>query len=232
MKKSAAILFFYALTHLISAQPVGQDAQYNLNSVGGAANNFRSFDNRYTGVIGSPFLLSYWQTGEMVFKNDKKLGNIPLKYDNYRKELMVKRPQGDSVFVNMAGVKEFMLGNSKFSRLAFGNEEDAKLYGDVFFEMMFEGKVKWLLWHKKTLQKANFQGAYNAGKTSDELTNEKVYFIQKADKSVVKIKLTQKSVTEALSDQSAKIKWYFTQEKPDLKKPIDFLKLLKFYESL
>ncbi|RZL11726.1 MAG: hypothetical protein EOO62_12115 [Hymenobacter sp.] len=68
-----------------------------------------AFSNRDETLLGSPMLYAGWQPGELLLAGNQHATAVPLKYDLYRQELRVRRPQGDSVLLPMRQVREFRL---------------------------------------------------------------------------------------------------------------------------
>ena len=90
---------------------------------------------------------------------------------------------------------------------------------------MYEGKTALLIRYDKTIQKASYQGAYNANRPYDELQDEKNYYLRKPDQTFIKTKLNKKQLLEHLTATPELKKWVDT-EKLDLKKEADVVRLL------
>jgi hypothetical protein len=194
------ISFLMCLVAQAQTSPTGQDAEQNLTNVG--TNNLstvvRLFDNRYQGMRGSPYLLNYWTPADITFANNKTEKDVPIKYDVHANQLMMRRPQGDSVVIVSPVVSSFQLKdvnngkNRVFSRFSDAKTDDSSLKEELL-EVLHEGKTALLIRYDKTIQKASYQGAYNANRTYDELEDEKSYYLRKADQTFVKTKLNKKT---------------------------------------
>lgn len=68
-----------------------------------------SYDLRGKDIRGNAFLVPYWTPGEILLTGNRKSIQVPIKYDLYRQQLRVRRPQGDSILVPVNQVKEFRL---------------------------------------------------------------------------------------------------------------------------
>lgn len=238
--KRSLLIFIHSLVLCLVAQaqtrPTGPEAEQNLNTLG--ANNastvVRSFDNRYQGMRGSPYLFNHWIPADITYANNKTQTDVPVKYDVYANQLVMRRPQGDSVVI-VSLVSGFLLKdvnsgkNRVFSRFKDTPTNDPSLK-EEFLEVLYEGKTALLVRYDKTLLKASYQGAYNANRPYDELQDEKSYYLRKPDQTLVKTKLNKKQLLEHLGATAELKKWVDT-EKLDLKKEADAVRLLKEWEK-
>jgi len=237
--KQYLFIYFLVLYCVAQAQnrPTGHEAEQNMATVG--ANNsstvVRSFDNRYQGMRGSPYLLSHWINADITYVNNKTQMDIPVKYDVYANQLVMRRPQGDSVVIVSPTVSSFLLKdinsskNRRFTRFKDAQTDDSSLKEELL-EVLYEGKTALLIRYDKTILKASYQGGYNANRPYDELQDEKNYYLRKPDQTFVKTRLNKKQLLEHLNATADLKKWVDT-EKLDLKKEADVVRLLAEYEK-
>jgi hypothetical protein len=217
-------------------KPTGYEAEQNMATVGtnNSSTVVRSFDNRYQGMRGSPYLLSNWTPADITYANNKTATDVLVKYDVYSNQLVMRRPQGDSVVI-ISPVSGFLLKdvssgkNRVFSRFNDAKTDDPSLKEELL-EVLYEGKTALLIRYDKTIQKASYQGAYSANRPYDELQDEKNYYLRKPDQTFVKTKLNKKQLLDHLTATAALKKWVDT-EKLDLKKEADVVRLLKEWEK-
>jgi hypothetical protein len=233
------VFFPWLATLSLSAQtqPSGYDAQQNMNAVGaGGVTAVRAFDNRYEGVHGSPYLFPYWCNADIELAGNQVHADVPVKYDVYLNQLVMRRPQGDSVVILPGLVAGFVMKdvisgkNHVFRCFTNAKTDDATLKYE-YFEVLHNGAVVLLTRYDRKLVKASYQGAYNAGRPFDELMPEKSHYLKKADGTFVKLKLGKKALLEHLEkpDEAEKI---IKSQKLDLKKEADAVKLLEACEKL
>jgi hypothetical protein len=231
-------IHFFVLCFVAQAQnrPTGSEAEENLNTVGANSSPVvRSFDTRYQGMRGSPYLLSQWIQADITYANNKTQTDVPVKYDVYANQLMMRRPQGDSVVIIAPKVNGFLLKdvnsgkNRVFSLFKDAKTDDPSLKEELL-EVLYEGKTALLIRYDKMLIKASYQGAYSANRPYDELQDEKSYYLRKPDQTLVKTKLNKKQLLEHLSAGAELKKWVDT-EKLDLKKEADVIRLLREWEK-
>lgn len=217
--------------------PAGFDAQSNLNAIAGAAGNgavVRSFDNRYEGLKGSPLLIEQWIPGEVELNNGNRIINVAIKYDVMGHQLYLKTPKNDSVRLNESHVKQFVLnGNDAKQTFMRGADlnADASLKTNLM-RVIYQGKYSLVQVPKKTFQKANYQGAYNAGIRYDEILDESAYYLLRPDGTSEKIKLNRKSVVGALGSVANRVEEYAKTNRVDFKTEADLTKLLTFASTL
>ena len=48
---------------------------------------------------GSPYLFDQWIRADITFDNKKTEKDLPVKYDVYANQLLLRRPQGESVVI-------------------------------------------------------------------------------------------------------------------------------------
>jgi hypothetical protein len=213
----------------------GFDNQVNIDAIGGGGNSKvgRTFDNRYEGVKGTPYLHTKWTKGTVKYK-DGTFSNGSFKVDAYGSNLLALLSSGDSVILMPRIVEEVKLtaenGDTQIFRMFVLNASQPV---GSYVAVVYDGQTKLLLNTKKNLLQADFKGGYSAGRTYDEFTNTESYFIQHANGQPVKInKLNKRNVLSALTLHNAQAKSYVEENKLDLQKESDVIKLLTYYDTL
>lgn len=235
-----AVIFSCSIAQVALAQALsGMDAQTNINTLGNNDLNgiVRKFDTRYQGIMGSPFLFNYWNTGSITLANGKLITNVPLKIDLYGNQVIAKRQSGDSIIVNSNTIQKVLLTDvitgkkyafHKLSTLTGQNSSLQEIYVDV----LHEGKYILVAERKKKLVKADYEGAYSTGKAYDEFINEASYFVKKPDQSMDKIKLTKKSIIDLFPDHQQALKSFIAKESIDFKNEGQVAQIFQYYETL
>jgi hypothetical protein len=240
MNYSTKIFSVVALSLLIfrftsfAQQPSGQDAFVNALNLGGQGSVARTWDNRYEGVRGTPYLKNVWQNAQITSVEGKVYSNVPLKYDVYSNLLAVKNSKGDSISSETAYMKEFTwigTGMTFVKEPLLDNTTDIKNFSR-FYQQLFKGNKTTLLKNfRKELLKADYQGGYSANRRYDELIDEVDYFLKKGNQ-IEKIKLNEKNVLKFTFDKEKEVKDFLKKQKLNLKNEADVIKLLQFYETL
>jgi hypothetical protein len=182
-------------------------------------------------------VLPYWCSTEIVFKDGRRFKEVPLKYDVYQNQVVIKRPQGDSVILNPVPISHFTLQDGvsgkayMFKKFPLPPGDQVRLK-DRFLQVIQEGNTSLVVSRGKAIVKANYKGAYNAGRTYDELIDDTQYYLLRPDGSLVGIRLNRKSVLEGFARHQAEIKAYAQQENIDFKDENAVGKLVAYANSL
>ena len=175
-----------------------------------------TFNNGYTrppaetGVVkGRFYLLPSWAPAEVLLTGNQKLIAVPLKYDLFRQELRVRRPQGDSVVVPLARVQEFRLPQPAGSARRFLCFPAAALptgVGESCGEVLADGPQVQLLKlrHSEVVTRADQGGSYASNTMSKQYEEKAAYYLRwPADGHFTAVKPKRSSLEQALAGQPA-----------------------------
>lgn len=212
----------------------GNRNKENLRQVfqGGQSGMVGTFDGRYAGVKGTPFLLEDWTTGYVMLKDSTVYNGLEIKYDVMGENVAVLLDNNQKPTLITKGlVKSFTLDYLGTTRtfIALGAKEiKNEPLPTGFYELIGDGKTKWLLKHKKEILSADFKGAYSANQPSDRIVDSKpINYILTEDGNIYEVKRKAKSIEEALGKDKG-IADYIKKNNIDLKQ-IDGIKLLMSY---
>lgn len=196
-----------------------------------------TFDSRYEGLKGSPFFISEWISGQMAFVDGKVFNEIPLKYNAYTKELMMKRQSGDSLIVFPYQVQSFTINDpvtkANFTFKRYPKAQTPKYdMREVYFLVLYEGKTSLLKLVKKDLKKADYKDPYSNNVRYDTYEDANEYYLLKNDEKLAKVKRNKKSVMEALADKESSLQEFVTVQKLTFKTEADFVRIVSKYNSL
>lgn len=185
---------------------LGRDKSNNFN------NGYSLAPAEANTIQGSPFLLPRWETATLrLAPAERPPVTVPLKYDVYRQELRVRRPQGDSVVVPLAQVREFSLtvpgGVMPTRRFVCypAATLPAELSGAAA-EVLVDGTHAQLLKfvRKAIVKQAAQGGGYASSSSIDVLEEQQAYFLRwPADGHLMPIRLKRASLEQALAGQPA-----------------------------
>jgi len=239
MKKILIFAFLTASCTSLLAQT--ENANNLIRDVDGRLNmgtyTTSSFDSRYEGLKGSPFFISEWISGEMAFVDGRVFKEVPLKYNAYSKELVMKRPGGDSIIVFPYQVNSFIINdpvtkaNFEFKRYPSAHTSKYDMC-DLYFLTLYQGKTSLVKLISKTLKKADYKDPYSNNVRYDTFEDANEYFLLKSDGSLTKIKKNKKSVLGALSDKEEALKALMEQEKLDIKTERDLVIAVAKYNAI
>jgi len=195
-----------------------------------------TIDNRYEGLVGSPYFSPEWLNGQIMMLGGKTYTNVPVKFDAYRQALILLRPKqgNDSIIIDRPTVLGFQLENKLGESYLFRRYPGAKFsekdVADGYFMVLYEGKTALLKRVAKTIQGADYKGGYSNGARFDSFNNATSYYLLKPDQTLTRIKLTKKSLLDALADKRDALKRL--ADTLDLRTEADAATLVKQYDSL
>jgi hypothetical protein len=171
------------------------------------------FNNGYTLVPpdanlvhGNPFLQAGWQSASVQVLGSASPLLTTLRYDVYRQEVRVRRPQGDSIVVPLNRLKEFTLTSSGRRFVCY---PAATLPADVkgaCAEVLADGTRLQLLkfWHKELVKQPAENTSYGSNITMDVLETTSRYYLRwPSDGRLVAVRLKRSSLEQALAGQPA-----------------------------
>lgn len=158
-------------------------------------------------IKGSPFLLPYWSPASLQLAAGGVATPATLKYDVYRQELRVKRPQGDSILVPLNKVKDFTITASGTPR-RFVCYPAATLPPDAgggCAEVLANGTHAQFLKfvRKEVVKQAGESSSYASASTVNVLETQTSYYLRWADGHFAPLRLKRASLEQALAGQSA-----------------------------
>ncbi len=198
----------------------------------------RRIDNRYEGVQGTPYFLNDWVIGRIDMMNGQQYDKVPIKYDAHNQNLVLRRDTSrDSIIVSPNYVKQFVLRADDGAEWLFRrypmvkvNDNDLK---NGYFIVLYEGKTSLLKRVSKTFKKADYKDPYSTNVRYDTYKNDFAYYLLRPDNTLTKVKkMSKKSLFDALNDKGANFEAFAMQEKLDFNSDTDFVRVVKYYDSL
>ncbi|GAB3896250.1 hypothetical protein [Spirosoma agri] len=197
-----------------------------------------TIDHRYEGLRGTPYFLPTWNKGKIEMAGGQSYTEVPIKFDAFRQHLLLLRTWvgNDSIIINAEQVKSFQLrdevGHSYlFRRFPTAKTDDESLK-EGYFMVLYEGKTALLKRVLKRFKQADYKNTYSNDTRYDSFNDAFSYYLLKPDQTLVKVKLTQKALLDALSDQKDALKAFMEQHDLTLKAEADAVSLVKQYDSL
>ncbi|RTQ52168.1 hypothetical protein EJV47_03845 [Hymenobacter gummosus] len=229
----ACLLTLPALAQQTSA-PAQQQNFNKTNITPGEFQAYNTFDHRYDGLVGTPYLQKGWTPAKVKLADKRELVGAPARYDVYRRVLVVQPYAGkkDSVWLDVTRMSEFTLlpavpGQPERLFVPFASAPDAEKKA-AFVEVLYQGTSGHALLKlpRKVMVKANYQGGYAADRRFDELVDRSEYYLRRPDGSAVEVKLSQKSLAGAAPTLAA-----LGQTKRNIKTEQDAVEALRAAEA-
>lgn len=197
-----------------------------------------TIDHRYEGLRGSPYFLTDWNKGQIEMMAGQHYKDVPIKFDAYRQQLLLLRTWvgSDSIIVNASQVKSFQFGNKDgqfyvFRRFPEAKTDDLTLR-EGYYLVLYQGKSALLKRIVKTFKKADYKDAYSTDTRYDEFRSAFSYYLLKSDQTLVKVKLSDKALADALGDHKDELKAFSKDQNLTVKTEADGIQLVKKYDSL
>lgn len=237
--KAYIIFLFTLFTSYCAAQtvpdPEGYEAKVNLQELGSASStgHVQTFDNRYEGTKGTPYVFESWYPGEIFLKSKSKVLVKEMNYNCFDNELVYLDPASKAVMmINRFTVDLFYIMNGSDTLLfvPIDPENDGEF---IFAQVLYkEGSMVYKQYQKEFIR-ANYEGGYSADRKYDEFADKSaIYFAKQNDTKIYKAKKSKKQMLGAFPDMEDQLSSYIKAEKLDLKDENDVVKLLKYYDSL
>lgn len=195
-----------------------------------------TIDHRYEGLKGSPYFLPTWSEGEIDMVNGQHYTNVPIKFDAFRQYLILLRNRAgqDSIVVSADQVKSFQLHNANGTTYLFKHLPDAKTDDENLKEgyllTLCQGETSLFKRITKTFKRADFKDPYSNDVRYDSFKEATAYYLLKPDQTLVKVKLSKKSLMDALGNPN-NLKTFVDQQKLSLKTEEEAIALMKQYNS-
>jgi hypothetical protein len=238
MKPYILILLTLITTNCIAQtvpDPTGYEAKENLRELGSVSGtgSVRTFDNRYEGTKGTPYVFETWFPGEVFLKSKKKILVKELNYNCFDNELVYLDPATKVIrLINRYTVDLFYIKNGSDTLLFAPIEPDND--GEFLFaQVLYKGGSVVYKLYQKEFVRANYEGGYSADRKYDQFADKSdFYFSKQDDPQFYKVKKSKKQILSVFPDAKDEISSYIKAEKLDLKREEDVVKLLKYYDSL
>jgi len=230
------ILICLSFGELKAQQKPANESQSNLNELGtGRTNLVTTFDNRYQGITGSPYLRENWNKGELQFQK-RLVNNVHLKYDIYASSLFIK--DAEKVVMISLVSDDWQYFNielrdkrvMKFKRITYENPKNRKSESAIF-EMLVEGPASMVKKRVKILDKADYQGGYSANEYQDEFEDREYLFILLNGKGY-RFKGKEKNLLKILSDRQDQISKYIKNEDLNVGDEWNMRRVIRYYNTL
>jgi hypothetical protein len=214
------------------------ESQRNLDAVskGGTQSMVRTFDNRYEGVRGTPYLYPKFYLADVWLVNSKEPKKLPVRYNVHLSELEFQI-QGKIQAIPLANLKQFVLTDEQLENrlflvtslaLADGSQTES-----ILVEKLYEDGCLLYKESMKRLVEANYEGAYSPNRRADEFRDRDRYYLRtQAEGTFTKIRISRGQVLKTLQDQKDALKRYIRQEAMRMDSESDLLEILAYYDQL
>ncbi len=241
MDIKVAILSVLLATHALAFAQPDQSmvrTEENLRNISRSAGFVMTtnMDELYEGIKGTPYLFDDWKQGNIYLNDNTYINDVNIKYNIYTDDVLyLNSTSGDSLIIDRSVIKSFEINDDNSGNMLLFREISLradKKERNTFIKVIYEDKSKFIIKYTKTFIKADYKGAYSAGRKYDEYVDDYQYYIITNPDNPSKVKLNRKSVVKALSDREDKILAYMNEHNLNLDNEDDIIELMKYYDSL
>lgn len=192
-----------------------------------------TFDTRYEGVVGTPFLYDDWQKGAVLIGNTTDALPVMLNYDCVNGQLVIRMDDGSPASLPVEHVRAFIIMDSAApDSLVFFVSDLNEKGSKSFFQVLYNEKTILYQYLKKHFKAADYQRAYNPNRRFDSFEWDNQLYIKQNSGSLQKVRLNSKAITNLLNDKSPQLKGYITEHNLRFNDTGDLISLLRFYDTL
>jgi len=184
--------------------------------------------SKYSEIKGKIFFNDEWSLGYVKLLSGKVSTGYLLKYDEL--EDMPVYSLNDEIYSFTDKISEFGFKNNQEQTVIFRNgfRKTSLTDENSFFEILLDDNFKFL---KKSIKNVIEEREYNAATVTKKITSNSFYYIVDDTGSIFQVKKDIKSILSVLYKKPESILSYIKENKLDLKKDKDVVKLISFYAS-
>lgn len=229
MKIILLLLSFILLSPKITAQV----DEYTGKTLISATTIYTTNEKDYT---GSPLLKESFKNGIFTFKNGTRSKIVPINYDSHKNQVLFIEDDQIKVLntTNIAGF-QFIINkpNEINEQFAYAIKiKGADIPANVPLQVLYNGKVKLLIYHHTHLLKGNSRDPYT-GHITDRYFTKEDYYLVKPDGTFKNTKLNLKNIVRDLEKSYRKeLNTYIRKNSLSRKSTSDVIELLSFYDTL
>ncbi|MBC6110254.1 hypothetical protein ACFOG5_15585 [Pedobacter fastidiosus] len=184
--------------------------------------------SKYLEIKGKIFFNDEWSLGYVKITSGKIYSGYLLKYDEFE-DLPVYSIH-DDIYSFIDKISEFGFKSDQNQSLVFRNgyKKTSLTSEDSFFQVLLDGDFKFL---KKSIKNIIEDREYNTAIVTKKITSNTFYFIVDDVGMIFQVKKDEKSILSVLYKKPEITLSYIRENKLDLKKDKDVVKLISFYAS-
>ena len=208
----------------IVSQKSGQTNQPDSLFDNQALYNGKIWRNLYYLVMEDQFLFSKEYLQGIVTIKGKTFGNVQLKYDIFKDEILTPIDSGRILQINKEMIDSFSLSFQGRKYQFIKMKEDTSKLSESFYNVLYNGKTSLLLKYAKKIDKLSVEGKYDKFYQINKIfivLNDKLYPVTgKAD------------LFKILPDEKSKIKDFMKTNKLRIseKEPESFIPVIRFHD--
>ena len=181
-------------------------------------------------IAGNPYLDKEFKKGKLVSKVNLKFPEIPLRYNVYTDKIEYKAPDGTIYALkDQNKIATYQIGDKTFIYSPYYAKKNKIEAG--YFQVLVPGKVTGLVRYKVYLIQATPERPYTPAKP-EHFSDITKYFYVKSGKNPAEPVTNAKSFILLFPEHKKELSRFIKTEKIHLQKEADFVKLVRYYNSL
>ncbi len=146
------LLLLAPMAGLAQQSAIGNQQMTNAAGTSYAPNDnvMRTFDNRFEGTIGSPYLINEWMPAEIVDKQGNRYADVLIRYNVLDDNIAVVAGEGGSIDIAREEIAEFSIFDyvATYRFLAIPSPKGPK-HPDMFCHVLLDGDCQVLVRRRK-----------------------------------------------------------------------------------
>ena len=193
----------------------------------------QTFDTRYEGVKGSPYLYEEWKKGAVLLAGTTEPLPALLNYDCVNGQLLVRMPDGQPASLPVEAVNAFLIStDDRDDEWAFFVSDVSEKGGKTFYQVIYNEKTVLYKHLKKHFKPADYQRAYSPNRRYDEFEWDNQLYLKRENEIPEKIKLNAKAIISHFPDKSKELQDFISAGKLKFKSDEDLIRIIAYYDSL
>lgn len=185
---------------------------------------------QYTDIKGSPFLFDEWMKAELILKNNSRIKDVQLKFDNYLNKFIINK--NDTAYEISPSIKEirFYPSGDTLSAIVFKNgfSINDNIKANSYLQVLSEGKITLLKYSKKDMEEYTEYGDATKYK---RFVERSLYFIY-SNGSYRLVTLSKKNLQEISSEKWNEVSQYMNQHGLNGKDEKSWKQAIDYYNAL
>lgn len=235
----AAIVYHFSQAQVAQAESESSvhtnmktDREILLLNIQGVSASTLAFDNQYSGILGSAFLIEKWADGDVYKENGSFFRHLKVKFDVYKSKFFFNR--NDTVYdISDIGIKQFEVNdNDPDHPMQFIFKKGFNIpgvSGDKFIQVLSSGKISLLKYLHKDIQEVNENSMLTKEK---KFIDHVEYYVNAQNNPGQEIKLNKKTLQSLLGDKWTQITQYAKEKDLSFSEESGWASIINYYNGL
>ena len=195
--------------------------------------NALTFDFRYEGVKGSPFILKEWNLGILFPTGETPFKVNHINFDRHASKLCFRdTPEGETKLINKYLIDSFLVVQTS-DTIQYIRSRPPGSSDFIFLRCIYTGKGSLFLDQTKLFVEADYEKAYSADRRYDEFKDQPVYYIRfDGSGELLEVKKNKKHTAALFGSDSDSMLEFMKSEKIVLNDLNSLVELMTYYDKI